>query len=199
MPHFFGIDPVIWTWVVLPLLIFLARVADVTLGTMRIVFVTRGSRLWSPILGFFEVMIWLLAMQQIFRNLDNWVCYVAYAAGFATGNLVGLILENHIAIGRVAVRIITRRDSRRLVRWFRENGFGLTQVDARGTKGFVKIIFMIINRKDLSRVTEMVTHYNPRAFYTIENVQRAREGVFPVPLRTRKNGKRLGAALRKGK
>ncbi|MDY0297955.1 MAG: DUF2179 domain-containing protein [Acidobacteriota bacterium] len=189
----------LWTWFLMPLLIFFARVTDVTLGTMRIVFVTRGSRLWAPLLGFFEVLIWLLAMQQIFRNLDNWVCYVAYASGFATGNLVGLILENRIAVGRLAIRIVTRRDSRRLVRWFRDNDFGITLVDAKGSKGMVKIIYMIINRKDLNRVVEKIGHYNPRAFYTVEDVRVAQEGVFPSPFRLGRDRWRLRFLDRKGK
>ena len=172
-------DSTLWTWVLLPLLIFLARVADVSLGTMRIVFVSKGSRLWAPILGFFEVLIWLMAMQQVFRNLDNWVCYVAYAAGFATGNLVGLVIESRIAMGRLTLRIVTRQDSRALVRWFREDGFGVTIVDAHGVKGTVKILFMIINRRDLPRVEGKIRHFNPRAFYSIEDVRLANEGVFP--------------------
>ncbi|HDP95611.1 MAG TPA: DUF2179 domain-containing protein [Candidatus Aminicenantes bacterium] len=189
----------LWTWLLLPLLIFIARVVDVTLGTMRIVFVTRGSRLWAPLLGFFEVLIWLLAIHQIFRNLDNWICYIAYAAGFAAGNLVGLILENRIAVGRLAIRIVTRRDSRRLVRWFRENDFGITLVDARGTKGMVKIIYMIINRKDLTRVVDMIRHFNPRAFYSVEDVRTAREGVFPAAFRIGRERWRSRFLDRKGK
>jgi len=192
-------ESAIWTWLLMPLLIFLFRVADVTLGTMRIVFVTRGSRLWAPLLGFFEVLIWLLAMQQVFRHLDNWICYVAYAGGFAAGNLVGLTLENRIAVGRLAIRVVTRRDSRRLVRWFRENDFGLTLVDARGTKGMVKIIYMIINRKDMPRVIEMIRHFNPRAFYTVEDVRTAREGVFPAQFRIGHNRRRGLTRVRKGK
>lgn len=179
MPDSF-VDSTIWTWGILPMLIFCARVADVTLGTMRIIFVSKGSRTWAPLLGFFEVLIWLLAMQQVFRNLDNWVCYIAYAAGFAAGNLVGLMIENRIAMGRLALRIITRQDSRALVRWFRSNGFGITIVNAQGVKGMVKILFMIINRRDLPGIERKIRHFNPRAFYSIEDVRVANEGVFPI-------------------
>ena len=88
-----------FTYVILPLLIFLARIADVSIGTIRIVMVAKGQKMIAPILGFFEVLIWLLAISKIMQNLDNWVCYVAYGAGFATGNYIGMIIEEKLAMG----------------------------------------------------------------------------------------------------
>ncbi|HER42916.1 MAG TPA: hypothetical protein ENO08_00460, partial [Candidatus Eisenbacteria bacterium] len=83
------IDSELFKWVVLPLLIILARVIDVTIGTIRIVFVSRGHKVIAPILGFFEVLIWLLAIGQIMRNLSNFMCYIAYGTGFALGTYMG--------------------------------------------------------------------------------------------------------------
>ena len=81
-----------FTYFVLPFLIFIARICDVSIGTIRIVMVAKGQKIIAPILGFFEVLIWLLAISRIFENLDNWVCYFAYGAGFATGNYVGMFI-----------------------------------------------------------------------------------------------------------
>ena len=79
-----------YTWVLLPFLIFLARIFDVTLGTLRVIFITRGMKYFSALVGFIEILIWLLAIGQIFKNLNNIACYVAYAGGFATGSFLGI-------------------------------------------------------------------------------------------------------------
>ncbi len=169
-----------FSWLILPLLIFLARATDVSIGTLRIVFLSRGTKFIAPILGFFEILIWLLAIQQVFKNLNNWVCYVAYAGGFAMGNYVGIWIENKLAIGMEVVRIITRKKADKLVKNLRSAGYGITVVDGEGATGPVKIIFMIVKRKDLPEIINMVKTYNPKAFYSVEHVQNASEGVFPL-------------------
>ena len=95
--------------IILPILIFLARIVDVTFGTIRIIFVSRGMKWLAPIFGFFEIMIWLFAIGQVFSNLTNITYYVAYAGGFACGNFVGIWIEEKMAIGTLIVRIITRK------------------------------------------------------------------------------------------
>jgi len=102
-------------WVVLPLLIFVARILDVTLMTLRIVFSAQGRRSIAPIVGFFEVLIWILAISQIMRNLTNPLTYIAYAAGFAAGNYMGLFIEQKLAMGMVAVRVFLKHDCDRLM------------------------------------------------------------------------------------
>jgi uncharacterized protein YebE (UPF0316 family) len=82
----------LYTWIVLPLLIFLARVVDVSMGTIRVIFVSRGLKYLAPVVGFFEVLIWLLAIGQIMKNLSSPLCYVAYAGGFAAGNYIGIVI-----------------------------------------------------------------------------------------------------------
>ena len=99
-------DPEVYAWVVLPILIFFARVTDVTLGTLRIIFISRGKRNVAPVLGFFEVLIWIVAIGQIVQNLTSVTSYLAYAAGFATGNFVGMVIEDRLAIGTLIVRVI---------------------------------------------------------------------------------------------
>jgi len=168
------------SWVFLPTLIFLARVADVTIGTLRIVFVSKGYKILAPILGFFEVFIWLLAMSKIFQNLDNWFYYVTYSAGFAAGNYIGLIIEERLAIGFVNLRIITLNAGDALIKNLAGKGFGVTSTEAMGTRGRVNIIYCVIKRTDYQKVAEIIKEYNPNAFYTIEDIRFANKGVFPI-------------------
>jgi len=91
----------IYALIGLPLLIFFARVCDVSLGTIRIIFISKGIKYLAPIVGFFEILIWLLAISQIMQNLTNPYYYIFYAGGFATGNLVGIILDEKLSIGTV--------------------------------------------------------------------------------------------------
>jgi uncharacterized protein YebE (UPF0316 family) len=171
-------DPWIFTWVILPVLIFFARIMDQTIGTMRLIFLSKGMKYIAPFLGFFEVIIWLLAVGQIMQHLDNWLSYIAYGAGFATGNFIGMLLEEKISLGTVIIRVILSRQSPELINELKSQNFGLTLVDAEGAKGSVKLIFSIIRRKELSNFIDTIHQYNPNAFYTIEDVKSANEGIF---------------------
>ncbi len=173
-------DGFMMTWIIIPLLIFLARVADVSIGTVRIVFVSKGFKFIAPLLGFFEILIWLLAMSRIFENLDNWLYYIAYAAGFAVGNYVGLIIEERLALGHVNLRIITSLPGDALIKRLTNEGFGITAHEAQGSRGKVNIIYCILKRSDYKQVAEIVHEYNPKAFYTLEDVRHASSGVFPM-------------------
>ncbi|PKN86130.1 MAG: hypothetical protein CVU51_07655 [Deltaproteobacteria bacterium HGW-Deltaproteobacteria-1] len=179
----------IFKFVILPALIFMARICDVTLDTLRIIYVSRGMKFTAPIMGFFEVLIWLMAISQIFQNLSNPVCYVAYAGGFAMGNFIGIILEEKMAIGTVIIRIITQKEAVNLIEVLKTNHYGVTHIDAQGVMGPVKIIFTIIKRKDIDRVLKIVRTCNPLAFFTIEDVRSARKGVYPMTVtRSKKHG-----------
>jgi uncharacterized protein YebE (UPF0316 family) len=170
----------LFMWVVLPLLIFLSRVVDVSLGTIRIIFVSRGIKYLAPIVGFFEVIIWLLAIRIIMQNLNNPMCYIAYGAGFGTGNYIGIFLERKMAVGRGILRIITRKDATELIQTLRAQGIGVTSLIAEGSDGPVNLIFMVIRRLDFKRITELVQKFNPQAFYTLEDVRFVSEGIFPT-------------------
>ena len=114
------------TWVIIPLFIFVARIFDVSIGTLRIILVNRVYKILAPTLGFVEVFIWVVAISKIMENLDNWVNYIFYAAGFATGNFVGMYLEEKLAIGKVGVRIITKKGADKLIKNIGDEGFGIT-------------------------------------------------------------------------
>jgi len=183
----------IFKWIILPILIFLARLGDVSLGTLRIMFISRGLKYLAPIIAFVEVNIWLLAIGQIIVNLGNIVCSIAYASGFALGNLIGITIEEKLSIGLVLVRIITKHDAEKLVDCLKEEKYGVTIHDAEGLSGKVKIIFAVIRRKDLKETLSRIEKVHPHAFYTVEDVRSVGEAIFPIS----KN--RTFGILRKGK
>ena len=196
--EFLASDTWIFTWVVLPVLIFFARILDQSIGTMRLIFLSKGMKHIAPFLGFVEVIIWLLAIGQIMQHLDNWLCYVAYGAGFAMGNFIGITLEERLSIGTSIIRVILSSESPELISALKSHNFGLTILDAEGAKGKVKILFSIIRRKEIPTFLKTLHDFHPTAFYTIEDVKEAKEGVFKnVREKSIFNG--LGSMLKKGK
>jgi len=194
----------IWwfAYLVLPVLIFLARILDVSLGTIRILFIARGIQTLAAVLGFFEVFIWLFVISGIMKNLSSPFYFIFYAGGFAAGNYVGIAIERHLYVGKVALRIITRENADALLAHFRQKGLGVTSVDAMGSQGPVKILFSIIERRDLNQAVEEIKRFNPKAFYSIEDVKKVSEGTFPLTAsrRSAKTGQSSRFfPLRKGK
>ncbi len=171
-------DSNLFSYAILPLLIFLARICDVSLGTLRIIFVAKGKKNIAPFLGFFEVLIWIIAISKIMQNLDYYINYVAYAAGFATGNLVGMLIEEKLALGIQMIRVFTSDGGMDLVKSLNSNGFGATSVEAQGAKQKVFLVYSIVHRNELEKVLEIINCFNPRAFYTIEDVKAVNEGIF---------------------
>ncbi|HPR61606.1 MAG TPA: DUF2179 domain-containing protein, partial [Prolixibacteraceae bacterium] len=158
-------------YLVLPLLIFFARICDVTIGTLRIVMVSKGKKMLAPLLGFVEVFIWIIAVGKIMQNLDNWFNIVAYSAGFATGNYIGLIIEEKLAMGVVRIQVITAKAADELIIKLKLSGYGITHHEATGANGKVSILYSIINRTDLRKVVRIIRESNPNAFYSIEDVR----------------------------
>jgi uncharacterized protein YebE (UPF0316 family) len=169
--------------IVLPLLIFTARVLDMTLDTLRIIFISRGRKFLATFFGFFEIIIWLFAIGQIMQNLTNITYYLAYAGGFATGVFVGISIEEKIAMGTVVVKVITKKEAVELVEYLKLEGYGVTSFDGQGATGQVKLIYSTIKRKDVDNVIGMIKRFNPKAFFSIEEVRLASEGIFP-PIKT---------------
>lgn len=171
---------IVYAWVLLPFLIFLARIADVSIGTVRLIFVSRGFKYLAPVVGFFEVLIWLLAIGQIMKNLSNPVCYIAYAGGFATGNYVGMWLAEKLSLGLVLIRVITKKDAGPLVECLRSENYGVTSIDGHGASGEVRVVFTIVPHRDVQSVVDLIKKFNPQAFYSIEEVRHVEKGVFPA-------------------
>ena len=167
-------------WLGLPLLIFCARVIDVTLGTLRIIFTSRGLRNIAPFLGFVETFIWIIAVSSLVKHAQNLAAFIGYAGGFATGTFVGILLENRLAMGTVTVRAIVRRDPAELLAALSTSGFGVTCVDGKGSSGDVKIIYSTIKRQDLPAVTGIYHRTLPGAFLSVEEERSTEQGVFPA-------------------
>jgi uncharacterized protein YebE (UPF0316 family) len=176
-PDFLQSD--IFNWVVLPMMIFLSRMTDVTLGTLRHIFISKGLRKIVPFLGFFEVLIWLIVISQIMKNLNNFMCYFAWAGGFATGTFIGMKIDEKLALGVQVLRVITSEACEELVNNLQKMNLGVTVLDGQGSKGAVKIVFTVIKRKDLAAVVKLLQDFNPNLFYSLEDVKIARQGVFP--------------------
>lgn len=176
-PEFMQSD--LFNWVVLPLLIFCARTCDVTLGTLRNIFLAKNIRSVVPVLGFFEVLIWLIAVSQIIRNLHNFMCYFAFAGGYSMGIFVGIKIEERLALGLQILRIILPGDASALMQKLQEHNFGITLIDAMGAKGPVKILLTVIKRKDMFFVSQLIHEHHPQTFYSVEDIRAASQGVFP--------------------
>jgi len=168
-----------FTWVVLPILIFCSRIIDVSLGTLRIIFVSRGKKYVAPFLGFFEVFIWLVVITNIMSHANNLICYVAYAAGFATGNYVGILLEEKLAIGMLSVRIFASDDKVEiLTQKMSEKNFGVTLVRGCGKFTDTNILHCIIRRKEYDSFVSIINEIDSSLFYYAEELKHVRNGIF---------------------
>jgi uncharacterized protein YebE (UPF0316 family) len=162
----------------LPFMVFFARILDVTLGTLRIILLGKGKRLLPPLLGFVEVFIWIVVVSHLVNNVSNLAGYLAYAAGFATGTYVGTLIEKRLAIGTLIIRVIVSGESDALIHSLTAAGYGVTFFDAQGSIGPVKVIYTVINRKELDDVAQRLLASHPHVFYTVEETRLASEGVF---------------------
>jgi uncharacterized protein YebE (UPF0316 family) len=174
-----------YTLAVLPALIFLARIFDVSFGTIRVIFISKGYKFLAPVLGFFEVLIWLGAIRQIMVNLSNVSCYIAYALGFAAGTFVGIYIEEKISIGNVMIRIITKNDSLELLKALKSEGYVATSSGAKSPSGKVKILYAVVRRHNIPKTIDIIRQFNPHAFYSIEDVRYISEEAVIKPYKRR--------------
>lgn len=175
--------------------IFLAELCVVTLGTLRIIFVSKGRKALAPLLGFFEVSLWLFAVGQTMRNLGNPLCCAAFAGGFAAGNYLGILIEERLALGTCVVRVITHKDAGPLVEGLKAAGYGVTSIDAHGATGPVRIVLTVVRRKERGEVLAIIRRLDGKAFYSVDDLQTAGEGVFPAAV-ARPGHRLLGVLLR---
>lgn len=162
----------IYNWVIFPLLIFLSRTCDVSLGTLRNVLASKGKKKIVPFIGFFEVLIWLVAVSSILNNLNNIMCYVGWAGGYATGIYLGLTIEEKLALGTQVIRIITANNqTEEFTEQLSKKGFGYTCQEAQGSRGPVKMIFTVVERKKIKEVIEIINQFLPQSFYSIEDIR----------------------------
>lgn len=168
----------LYPWL-LPILIFFGRICDVTLGTLRIIFVSKGEKYKAPIIGFFEVFIWIVIISQILSRANDMVAYLSYAAGYASGNYVGILIEKRIAYGIVLCRIYTQKNGVDLVQALNKMNFGATMTRGEGSTTEVDIIETVIDRKQMKTLERTLTIFDPNIFYVVEDVRTRQNGIFP--------------------
>ncbi len=178
-----------FNFIILPLLIFAIRIIDVSMGTLRIIFISRDIRVLSAVFGFFEVLIWLFAISHVMRNLNSPVYYVAYAAGFSMGTFVGVTIERAFSYGNRIIQIITNKDSSQLVKNLREREYGVTGIAGEGVSGPVRLIFTVVKKNKVGCVLDIIRRFDSNAFYTIEDVKYVRNRYVPALTPRRDSGK----------
>jgi uncharacterized protein YebE (UPF0316 family) len=147
--------------------------------TIRVIYISRGIKYLAPIIAFFEIVIWLLAMEVVMQDLANIANFMAFALGFAMGTYVGLVIEEKLSIGMVILRIVTTDESNEeIVSFMQSEHYGITTLDATGSRGSVKMILSLVNRTDVPRITQHIQATNPHAFFSIEDVRYVNQGVF---------------------
>lgn len=167
----------VYPWI-LPLMIFFGRILDVTLGTLRIIFVSKGERYKAPIVGFFEVFIWVVVISQIFVYANNIVSYLSYAAGYAAGNYVGILVENKIAFGYQIIRAYTQKDAVELLRALNQHNIGATYIKGKGAVSDVGIVEVVIGRKYLNQALKVISEFDSNIFYSVEDIRMKEKGIF---------------------
>ena len=160
------------------LLIFCLRITDMSLDTLRVLFVVRGHKTIAWILGFFQSAVYVIAITKVLSNLGNPLTILGYAAGFATGNVVGMLVEERLAVGHIQLQIISRRRGPALAKALRLGGFGVTEIAARGRDGTVKLLSASVLRKDLNHAKRIVHETDAEAFITSEDVRPVRRGIW---------------------
>lgn len=202
MQEFLSSD--LFSWAILPLLIVLARIIDVTLGTLRIIFVSRGDRTIAPILGFFETLIWIVVISQLMQNLNNPLTYFAYALGFALGNYIGIRAEDKLAMGHLVVRLFVTKGEDELMKKIIDAGFGVTSIKGKGATNEVTVLYSLIKRKSVDSFLEIINVSEEKIFYSVESAKEAHLGIYPLSASNMSNQRReiirkLVGGFRKGK
>jgi uncharacterized protein YebE (UPF0316 family) len=158
--------------------IFILRVCDMTMDTLRVLVVMRGKKLPAWVLGFFQAGVFVVAISSVLRNLDNPLNMIGYAGGFATGNVVGMIIEEKIAIGHIHMRIVSPHLGSAIAEILREGGYAITEIPARGKDGMVTVLNCSVLRKNVGKVHDLVNKIDPEAFITAEDVRPVRRGFW---------------------
>lgn len=158
--------------------IFVARVINVAIDTLRFMYNLRDKRWLSWILGFIQSVIFVVVIGSVLTNLENPLNIIAYAAGFSTGNVLGMAIERRLAIGFTHFNIISRNRSTEIADALREVGYGVTEIPARGKESSFMMIDCRVRRKEADHVEELALEVDPDAFITSEDVTPRRSGIW---------------------
>jgi len=168
------------------LVIFLMRVIGISIGTLRTLMTMRGRKLRSAILGFFEVLIYILAIGQVVQNLSNVWNILAYCLGFSVGTILGMWIEERMALGYATVRVISVDHAPAVAETIRSAGYGATEGLAHGSDGMVGTVKTVVRRKEVRQVCELVQEMDPQAFITVEDTQAVRQGYLRLARQERR-------------
>jgi len=164
----------------LPLLIFFARICDVTLGTLRIIFISKGKKTLAPFVAFFEVFIWIIVISELLSHANNFISYVCYAGGYATGSYVGMYVEERLAIGIQLLQVYVKNNAEELQLQLNKENFGATIVQGEGVNGPVSIVQTVVNRKNLPKAELIIKNFDPDVFYVLSDTKTVQRGIFPA-------------------
>ncbi len=167
----------VYPWA-LPIAIFCGRICDVSLGTLRIIFVSKGERNIAPVIGFVEVFIWVVIIAQVLSRANDLLSYLSYAGGYATGTYIGLWLEQKIGFGYISYRVFTLKNGLELVGLLNKAGLGSTLVHGTGSVSAIDVVESAVSRKDAKKVEKLIVGFDPDAFYLVEDVRARKRGIF---------------------
>ena len=159
-------------------LIFLARVVDVSLFTVRTLLVVRGRRMFAAMIGFFEVLVYIIALKYVVDQLENIWSLLFYALGFSTGNIVGSWLEEKLAIGTLTVQVITLTRPLELTGLLRREGYGVTVLEGQGREGVRHVLNIMLPRKNLTWLLREIDEWDFQAFVTVFDTRSTKGGVL---------------------
>jgi uncharacterized protein YebE (UPF0316 family) len=158
------------------LLIFVLRIFDVSLDTMRVIFAIRGKRGIAALLGFAQAMIWIFAVGNAVKHLDSILHIVGYAGGYATGTWVGITIEQAIAYGVAQIRVVSRHAGVEIAEALRARGYGVTEFPGFGRDGSVEIVQSVVQRGQVDGVLGIIESHDAEAFVTVEEPKVLRGG-----------------------
>src|SRR5512140_2509280 len=160
------------------LTIFGLRIADMSMDTLRMLFVVRGRKGIAWVLGFCQSAVFVIAITSVLSHLNNPLTVLGYAAGFATGNVLGMLVAERLAVGHIQLQIVTKKNGAALAKALRDGGYGVTEIAARGMDGTVELLSTSVLRKDVAHAREIVHETDPEAFMTSEDVRPLRRGYW---------------------
>jgi len=163
----------------LPFIIFFGRIIDVSLGTLRIIFVSKGEKYLARLVGFFEVFIWIVVISEIFSRANGLFSYLSYAAGYGMGNFVGIMIEQKIAFGTLLCRVYTKQSGEELIRTLNKRNFGSTLIHGSGSLGEIDIVEIVVDRRRAKEIERLINEFDPDVFFVTEDIRTKQKGIFP--------------------
>lgn len=160
------------------LFIFFARILDVSIGTLRTILLVKGNRRIAAVLGFFEVMIYLIVLGKVVGNINKPILIMAYCLGYACGNVIGGKIEEKLSLGRVSAEIILKENYEDVVQNLRNEGFGVTIFEGMGLEGKSYMLNISLERKQIQKLYKTVYKVDSNAFITVMDIRSSIGGHF---------------------